>query len=53
MELEDLMAYLKKKSTDSESPPIIVNIDLGDVLSRIIDRNDRVKTRESYAPYPS
>jgi len=52
MEYEDLLTWLKRREGVS-APPVIVNIEIGDLLGRLIDDRGRLRTRESVAPYPS
>lgn len=54
MDLDDLSSWLKKRRlTAEQNPPIIINIDLSDVLARLTTDRDEVKVRDRYAPYPS
>lgn len=53
MEYEDLYNWLKKREADNKPQPVVVNIDLGDVLAKILTDRGEVKVRDRIAPYPS
>lgn len=54
MEYEDLYAWLQaRRRQKEESPNVVVNIDLGDLMARILTDRGEVKTRDRIAPYPS
>jgi hypothetical protein len=55
MEYEDLYTWLEKRREKSPeaAQPVILNIDLGSVLSKILTDRGEVRTRDRIAPYPS
>ena len=55
MEYEDLYQWLqRRRGLDAQAPPpIVLNIDLEGLLSKILTDRGEVKTRDRIAPYPS